>query len=480
MTTPPHDLIGIGVGPFNLSLAAFADQVPTLRTLFLESRAEFRWHPGLLLDGARMQVPFLADLVSLVDPGNPWSFLSYLRAHDRLFPFYFSERTHLSRREYDHYCRWVASQLPACQFSSTVTALHWDPEQELFTVTYDHPSGTSRATARDVVLGVGTEPALPEAFTPVLGDRAFHASEYRQHRDALATARDITVVGSGQSGAEVFLDLLRGHTDTAGPALGADAGTGTRLRWLTRTPAFAPMEYSKLGLEQFTPDYAAYFHALPEQVRDDLLPTQWQLYKAASAETLAAVHDMLYERTVGGVSAPVELLPDTAVTSTRRTADGVELRCRHGRTGQVSTVHTDYVLLATGYAHHLPEPLTPMLDLLEWDSHGRYRVDQQHRLHTADSVTGRVYVQNAEPHTHGVGTPDLGLGAHRAAAILNDLTGRCLHRLPRRTAFTTFSPTAPATSEASGNGDGADRGAESSRAPSPRRKESDRAAASFR
>lgn len=26
-----------------------------------------------------MQVPFLADLVSPVDPTNPWSFLNYLR-----------------------------------------------------------------------------------------------------------------------------------------------------------------------------------------------------------------------------------------------------------------------------------------------------------------------------------------------------------------------------------------------------------------
>jgi lysine N6-hydroxylase len=39
-------------------------------------------------------------------------------------------------------------------------------------------------------------------------------------------------------------------------------------------------------------------------------------------------------------------------------------------------------------------------------------------------------VQNAERHTHGVGAPDLGLIAWRAATILNSL--------PERTAFTTF------------------------------------------
>lgn len=48
------------------------------------------------------------------------------------------------------------------------------------------------------------------------------------------------------------------------------------------------MEYSKLGLEHFTPDYTRYFHGLDEQVRDELLPSQWQLYKAVSAEMLGA------------------------------------------------------------------------------------------------------------------------------------------------------------------------------------------------
>lgn len=55
--TPPLDLLGVGVGPFNLSLAALADGVPGLRTAFHEQRPAFRWHPGLLIEGATLQVP---------------------------------------------------------------------------------------------------------------------------------------------------------------------------------------------------------------------------------------------------------------------------------------------------------------------------------------------------------------------------------------------------------------------------------------
>lgn len=54
------------------------------------------------------------------------------------------------------------------------------------------------------------------------------------------------------------------------------------------------------------------------------------------------------------------------------------------------------------------------------------------------SVTGSIFVQNGERHTHGVGTPDLGLAAWRSAAILNTLTGKEPYPQPTRTAFTTF------------------------------------------
>src|SRR5258708_15254564 len=51
----PVDLLGVGIGPFNLSLAAIADGVPGLRAIFLEQQPEFRWHPGLMIEGTTLQ-----------------------------------------------------------------------------------------------------------------------------------------------------------------------------------------------------------------------------------------------------------------------------------------------------------------------------------------------------------------------------------------------------------------------------------------
>lgn len=429
-----YDVIGIGAGPFNLSLAALGDQVPRLRLAVFEQRPEFRWHPGLLIEGTTVQVPFLADLVTLVEPTSRWSFLNYLAEHRRLFPFYFAERFHLPRTEYDAYCRWVADGLPSVRFGHQVRSISWNAGTERFEVQYEtggNGAGPSVATARTVVLGIGTEPTMPAPLRRLAGQpgaMVLHSADYLTCRDALRAAGTVTVVGSGQSGAEVFSDLLR-----ARPA-GQEG-----LHWLARTPAFAPMEYSKLGLEQFTPDYTAYFHGLAPPVRAALVPSQWQLYKGVSGQTLAEIHDELYRRSVPGGWPDVTLLPGVEVTDAKRRDGRVELAVRHIQQGGRATMTTDAVVAATGYRERrLDRLLEPLAGRLRPDPTGRPAVSLDYRLDLGPEVTGSIFVQNAERHTHGVGAPDLGLAAWRAAVILNAVCGRPVFRLPERTAFTTF------------------------------------------
>ncbi|ALC26506.1 SidA/IucD/PvdA family monooxygenase [Streptomyces sp. CFMR 7] len=436
--TPPLDLLGVGAGPFNLSLAALADGVPGLRTAFHEQRTAFHWHPGLLIEGATLQVPFLADLVSLVEPTSPWCYLNYLKIRRRLFPFYFAERFHIHRSEFDNYLRWVSTELPSTHFGHRVDAISWDAGEGAFAVDFTRlgPDGETLGGglthARHLALGVGTAPYVPEPLRALAADPVplvLHSADYLAQRDRLLAARHITVVGSGQSGAEVLLDLLRLRPE------GAEG-----LTWLARTPAFAPMEYSKIGLEQFTPDYTRYFHGLPQATRDRLLPSQWQLYKGVSGDTLGDIHDELYRRSLGGDWPDVTLTPGIEVTGASLTDSGrIRLAVEHGQQEARGSLTTDAVVLATGYRERPLDTLLAALDpYIVRDSAGRPQVDESQRLVLAPEIEGSVFVQNAERHTHGVGTPDLGLAAWRSAVIVNTLTGKETYPLPDRTAFTTF------------------------------------------
>ncbi|WP_129838780.1 SidA/IucD/PvdA family monooxygenase [Streptomyces sp. RFCAC02] len=429
------DLAAIGIGPFNLALTALADEVDGLAHAAYDRRPAYDWHPGLMFDWASLQVGFLADLVTLVRPTSRWSFLNYLAEHDRMYPFYIAERFHVPRREYADYCAWAASRLPGCHFGTDVPAVHWDADRALWRLTLRTP-GTGATTtrhARNIAVGIGTEPHVPPALAPLADsapDRVYHSGDHLHRVDALARdgVRDITVVGSGQSGAEVFLDLLRRQRDT-----------GWSLTWLTRSWGFAPLDYSKLVLEYTTPAYMRYFNALAPDVRDRLIASQWQLYKGIDSETIDLIHAELYDHMLDGDRPPVALHPGTALLDARRDTDGaIRLTTSHADTGRESERATGAVIAATGYAARRPACLDPVEKLIAWDDKGRYDVDADHRVRTVPEVTGGLFVQNAELHTHGAAAPDLGIGAYRSALILNQVTGRPVFRIPRRTAFQTF------------------------------------------
>ena len=434
-----HDVLAIGCGPFNLGLVALGSTISDLDLVCLDRARSFAWHPGLMFDDARLQLSFLADLVTLVEPTHPLSFLSYLKAQDRLYPFYIRETFHPTRREYEDYLRWAISRLPQIRFGHDVESVRWEPAARAFAaeVVATSPTGQTRerssVRARALVLAIGTEPHVPSAFDGLPASHVMHGAAYLERRPALIQAEHVTVVGGGQSGAEIVLDLLR-----------ANLAGGPGVTWLTRTRAFAPLDYTKLVLEMTTPDYIRYFHALPESTRDRLVAEQWQHYKGISADTLADLHEALYQRHFFPGLKPVDVRCGIAVEAATLTADGrASLTCRHRDTGTSFAHATNLIVAATGYRERTPRFLAPVAEAIRRDGRGRPRVALDHRLVLDPRIEGRIYVSNADLHSHGVAAPDLGIGAYRNALILNSVVGREVYALPQRTAFTSFPPPAP-------------------------------------
>ena len=423
MTT--HDFVAIGLGPFNLGLACLTDPLrgsDDLDGLFLEARDRFDWHPGMLLDDATLQVPFLADLVTMADPTSRWSFLNYLKQNGHLYPFYIRESFYPLRKEYDDYCRWAAESLPGVRFGQAVTEVGHDG------AAYTVRTGAGETfRARRLVVGVGTSPRVPAPLRPVLQaapGTVTHSADYLAHRGALRAQERITIVGSGQSAAEIYHDLLAAAPDH-----------GYELVWLTRSPRFFPMEYTKLTLEMTSPEYGAYHRALPMETRDRLARDQRHLFKGISADLVDAIFDLHYQQRVTGDGPRTTLLTNTEVRAARPCTDGSELDLLHTETGEAFSLATGGLVLATGYGPTEPAFLDGVEDRIRRDARGRYDVADDYSV---DVAGGEIFVQNAEEHTHSLLAPDLGMGAYRNSVIIAAMLGREVYPVEKRIAVQTF------------------------------------------
>ena len=421
-----YDFIAIGLGPYNLGLACLTAPLDDLDGLFFEARDEFDWHPGMLLESATLQTPFIADLVTLADPTSPYSFLQYLKETGRLYPFYIRESFFPMRSEYNAYCRWAAAKLGNLRFGHRVTEVTYEAAGDCYTVTVHigTTGETQTHSARRLVLGTGTEPYLPAAVRDLAGD-LLHTSAYLERKAQLQTKESITVVGSGQSAAEIYHDLLT-EIDTR----------GYRLNWVTRSPRFFPLEYTKLTLEMTSPDYVDYFHALPEETRYRLESAQKGLFKGINSSLINDIYDLLYTKSIPG-PLPTRLLTNTALTEAAYDpATGTyTLGLRHLEQERDFSLSTEGLVLATGYRYRLPDFLAPVRDRLRFDDHGRFDIARNYSV----DVTGRgIFLQNAGTHAHSVTSPDLGMGPYRNSWIIRELLGRERYPIEESITFQEF------------------------------------------
>src|SRR5690606_24078193 len=145
--------------------------------------------------------------------------------------------------------------------------------------------------------------------------KVVHSSDYMFHREQLLAPRaaesrpQVTcVLGSGQSAAEIFLDLLRSLPEE------------DHLIWATRSERYFPLEYTKLTLEMTSPEYIDHFHGLSMEQRDVLSAEQKGLHKGINADLINEIHEELYQRSVNG-AANVHLRTGCTATSIEAAAE---------------------------------------------------------------------------------------------------------------------------------------------------------------
>src|SRR5947207_14512671 len=175
-----YDILGIGLGPFNLGLAALCQSLE-LNSLFMEKADSFNWHSGLLLDDARLQVPFYADLVTPADPCSKFSYMAFLHARQRLFRFAIRNNHYIKRQDYNDYCRWVIVQLSNIRFGCRCENIEFDDAKQCYRVYSKHKI----YRAKHIVIGVGTVPHVPGFAKNKLHGAVLHSADYLPKKDIL-------------------------------------------------------------------------------------------------------------------------------------------------------------------------------------------------------------------------------------------------------------------------------------------------------
>ncbi|WP_406863881.1 SidA/IucD/PvdA family monooxygenase [Streptomyces sp. HUAS MG47] len=403
MNAPILDYAAVGVGPANMSLAALAHPVEGLRGVHLERRDSFSWHPGLLLPEATLQVSMLKDLVTLVDPTSPFSFLSFLASEGRLYRFLAADFPAVLRAEFDQYLRWVAGRLPSLTFGADVRSVDFrDGAFRLRT-------GEQEVAARHLVLGTGLTPSVPEPFRPHLGPTVFHSGEFLL-RAPDVSGRRVVVIGGGQSGAELVRHLAAGASPDS-------------ITWVSRRMSFLPMDDSPFANDLYTPDYVRRFHALPAAHKARLLEQQKYTSDGIDLEVLQDIYRLSYrDEFIEDNPGRLRFLADCSVTGIEGGPDEWKLTVESSGPAAPAVLAADVVILSTGYAYALPDFMAPLDARLRRDD-GMLVVGDDFSVAWDGPAENRIYLQNGARHSWGVADPNLSLLAWRSAVILNSMLG---------------------------------------------------------
>ncbi|MCA1011875.1 lysine N(6)-hydroxylase/L-ornithine N(5)-oxygenase family protein [Halobacillus halophilus] len=428
-----YDLIGIGIGPYNLGLAALADQTHDIDAIFFERTPEFIWHPGMLIEKMDLQVPFLADLATFADPKSPYTFMNYLYEHDRMFPFFFHRHFEVPRQEYNDYMQWVANQLDSLYFGHTVLDVidKKDAEHPHYEVIVEEKATGERkyVKSKHVVLGTGNEPLVLDGMEDLPNEDVLHTSRYLFEKQNLLKAKHVTVVGSGQSAVEVFLDLLE-----------EQERQDMKLTLLTRSGGLFSLDKAKFAQEAFTPSYVDYFHNLSFEQREQTLDTLKPLRNGIDPQTLTQLYTKLYHRTAGQRDSRVLIQPMTEVQGIEAVQDGYELSCKQWQEDVDYTYHSEKVVLALGYKPHIPSWfMNRYKNAIEWEGENVFKVTRDYQLVFNDNRDHHFFTLTNLVHSHGAGATNLGLSVHRNVHIINTIAGRTVYKNQRDTTFQQFS-----------------------------------------
>ncbi|MFE2759138.1 lysine N(6)-hydroxylase/L-ornithine N(5)-oxygenase family protein [Streptomyces halstedii] len=426
---PVHDLIGIGFGPSNVAMAialgehnADPGTREKISARFFEQQPRFGWHRGMLIDDATMQVSFLKDLVTLRNPASEFSFLCYLKSKGRLIDFINHKNLFPLRVEFHDYFEWAAAQVGdqvsyGHEVVGVAPVLH-DGAVEYLDVTVRSAEGLAVHRARNLVIGTGLRPRLPEGV--VRGERVWHNSDLLKKVDGLegTSPARFVVVGAGQSAAENVAYLHRRFPEAEICAVFTRYG-------------YSPADDSAFANRIFDPEAVDDYFAAPEDVKRRLMGYHGNTnYSVVDIDLIDDLYRQVYQEKVLGTER-LRFLNVSRLTGVEETPDKVSATVKSLVTGEETLLDADVVVFATGYSPVDPLGLLGGVgDHCLRDGEGRVSVERDYRIATGPELRCGIYLQGGTEHTHGITSALLSNTAIRVGEILDSLIDRSVKAAP--------------------------------------------------
>jgi len=388
-----YDVIGIGFGPSNISLAIAMEECGYQgSSIFLERNKNVLWQEGMLLDGSDIQNNPLRDLVTPVNPRSKYTFTNYLYETGNFFHYLNLGLHYPLRKDYFRYVKWVAEHFKNVRYDVNVT--HACLRRDGDTLIWSLVANGQEYRARTIVLGVGRSLNVPQEFEE--SDNVVHLSRFLPAIEKLPTSAPIVVLGASQSAVEILLHLL---------------GKGfERIYSVHRSFSFRLKDTSPFSDEVYFPEFVDYYHALPPEKRALM---DWQVrptnYSSADGDILHQLYLRLYELKQDG-RQPLRILRNHRVAHVRN-GSPITLALEEIYTGVSERLEADLVVLATGYVDFGRDGKKGMSSLLKevssafrWSSNC-LEVGRDYRVAYSDECQHfpALYLNGLCEATHGMG-----------------------------------------------------------------------------
>lgn len=403
-----YDILGVGIGVFNMSAAALLAPVKNISYEFIEKKLNFQWHSNTLLPESYLQTHYLDDLVTSIDPTNPYSFLSFIVKKRRFHAFINCNFSFIHRAEFIEYLDWASKIIPNLSFGEEIEKI--DFRAGSFFI----QSNKRTIRSNNIILGTGTKPYIPDWAIKKICKRIYHNNSFLLQEHNWQEKR-VVIIGGGQSGAEIMHYILSSEKNNY----------PRELTWISSRSLFLPLDNSPFTGELFNSSYIQYFYNWTLEQRKCKLNEQLLASDGISLNLLSDLYRLIYRlKIVEKIKTEIVLLPDHQVSgleSNNNSNGSFSIFSNNIIDGNKKVIDADVIILCTGNKPRDFTCLDQNLTSRFCKDGNQFKININYSIIWDGPANMNIYVQNYAKQSHGITDSNIPLITWRSATIINSI-----------------------------------------------------------